>query len=336
MTDGGVERRRHLGRRLTDRQTAVLDLVATGLENKEIAHLLGISEQAVKEHVSALLRRLEAHNRAALAEAAARLRIIGTPDVSSEWLSVLFLRAPLFIALLEGREHRFVAVNDAYRKAVGPQELIGQTFREAFPDLDEAGIVQLLEEAYRTGEPQSRPEIPTRWYRQLPDRPTLGYLTTLVQPMRRADDTIGGVVFFALDVTEEVVARNAAQQLGDERKAILEQLPSGVITVTPAGVISSVNETGKRILSVGDEIIGRSAWDALSFIDPNDGGVVPESERPLRRALRGEHVAARDLRGVVTASGEPVDLRVSAAPLFDGGGGVRGAVAVFTPSRVLS
>src|SRR6266702_317838 len=154
------ERRRTRGRRLTDRQTAVLELVASGLGNKEIAHELGISEQAVKEHVSNLLRLLAAPNRAALGDAAATLRVVGTTEVAPEWLGLLFLHAALHVALLEGDAHRFIAVNDAYRRAAGPRELIGRTFREVFPDLDEAGVVRLIEDAYRTGEPQSAPAVP--------------------------------------------------------------------------------------------------------------------------------------------------------------------------------
>src|SRR2546428_1901844 len=88
------ERRRPPGRRLTDRQTAVLELVSEGLENKEIGHRLGISEQAVKEHVSNLLRLLSAPNRAALADAAAMLRGVGSTHLASEWPGVRLLPPP--------------------------------------------------------------------------------------------------------------------------------------------------------------------------------------------------------------------------------------------------
>ncbi len=128
------ERRHTRGRRLTDRQTAVLEFVAAGLGNKEIAHELGISEQAVKEHVSNLLRLLAAPNRAALGEAAAMLQFVGTADLGPEWLGLLYLRAPLLIALLEGADHRFISVNEAYRRAAGPRELLGHTFRQAYPE----------------------------------------------------------------------------------------------------------------------------------------------------------------------------------------------------------
>jgi PAS domain S-box-containing protein len=331
----GRERRHTRGRRLTDRQTAVLELVAAGLGNKEIAHELGISEQAVKEHVSNLLRLLAAPNRAALGEAAAMLQFVGTADLGNEWLSLLFLRAPLLIALLEGADHRFISVNEAYRRAAGTRELLGRTFREAYPDLDETGIVTLLDESYRAGEPRSSAALSATWYRDPPDAMARGFLTTFVQPMRQADGTVGGVVLFALDVTDEVEARNAARDLSVERDAILEQLPSGVVTVDVEGRVSTINAMGRRILGVGDEAIGQYAWEALTFIDPRTGQPVPSYERPLRRALRGEAQGPSEFRGLVTATGTTIEMRVSAAPLFGADGKVRGAVAVFTPSRPL-
>ncbi|MEZ4453974.1 MAG: LuxR C-terminal-related transcriptional regulator [Nannocystaceae bacterium] len=49
--------------RLTQRQRGVLELVAKGLTNDEIASVLGIGAETVKSHVSALLRVLEVDNR---------------------------------------------------------------------------------------------------------------------------------------------------------------------------------------------------------------------------------------------------------------------------------
>lgn len=48
---------------LTDRQVEVLQLIAEGLSNKEIARRLGLSENTVKIHVSAVFRVLGVHNR---------------------------------------------------------------------------------------------------------------------------------------------------------------------------------------------------------------------------------------------------------------------------------
>ena len=59
--------------RLTERERDVLRLIAQGLQSKQIARTLGISERTVKFHTSALLRKLDAENRAqAVAHAAHR------------------------------------------------------------------------------------------------------------------------------------------------------------------------------------------------------------------------------------------------------------------------
>jgi len=49
---------------LTNRETQILTYVAEGNSNKEIAHILSISEQTIKNHVSAILRKLNANDRA--------------------------------------------------------------------------------------------------------------------------------------------------------------------------------------------------------------------------------------------------------------------------------
>ena len=48
---------------LSPRQVAVLEQLAQGLSNKQIAHELGIAEPTIKMHVSALLRALGVQNR---------------------------------------------------------------------------------------------------------------------------------------------------------------------------------------------------------------------------------------------------------------------------------
>jgi two-component system NarL family response regulator len=49
--------------RLTDRETEVLTLVAKGMNNREIARELFISENTVKNHVRNILEKLHLHSR---------------------------------------------------------------------------------------------------------------------------------------------------------------------------------------------------------------------------------------------------------------------------------
>lgn len=51
------------GKMLTNRQSQVLELVAKGMSNKQIAFEMGVSEATVKLHINALLRSIGATNR---------------------------------------------------------------------------------------------------------------------------------------------------------------------------------------------------------------------------------------------------------------------------------
>ncbi len=49
---------------ITYRETQILNYIANGHTNKQIAYILRISEQTIKNHVSAILRKLHANDRA--------------------------------------------------------------------------------------------------------------------------------------------------------------------------------------------------------------------------------------------------------------------------------
>jgi len=57
---------------LTHRETQILNYIANGNSNKQIAHILEISEQTIKNHVSSILRKLNANDRAHAAVLAIR------------------------------------------------------------------------------------------------------------------------------------------------------------------------------------------------------------------------------------------------------------------------
>jgi NarL family two-component system response regulator YdfI len=61
---------------LTPREVDVLEWVAAGLPNKAIAARLGISDQTVKFHISAIYAKLNAHNRTDAVRIGVRLGLI--------------------------------------------------------------------------------------------------------------------------------------------------------------------------------------------------------------------------------------------------------------------
>jgi DNA-binding CsgD family transcriptional regulator len=60
-----AERRRHPVRELTARQWQLMDMVAAGYTNANIARRLGVSEGTVRKHLENIYRRLQVSSRAA-------------------------------------------------------------------------------------------------------------------------------------------------------------------------------------------------------------------------------------------------------------------------------
>jgi DNA-binding NarL/FixJ family response regulator len=67
------------GMRLTERELEVLRLVATGMNNREIAKQLVISENTVKNHVRNILEKLQLHSRMEAVMYAVREKLLDIP-----------------------------------------------------------------------------------------------------------------------------------------------------------------------------------------------------------------------------------------------------------------
>jgi len=64
----GISRTDKTMEHLTPKQLVVMELVAEGLSNKEIAEKLFIAEKTVKNHIQAIFLKIEAKNRTQVAK----------------------------------------------------------------------------------------------------------------------------------------------------------------------------------------------------------------------------------------------------------------------------
>lgn len=69
---------------LTERETAVLQLLAQGASNKEIAHDLSLGEKTVKTHVSNILSKLGVQSRTQAALLSVQLGLVPSPSLNQE------------------------------------------------------------------------------------------------------------------------------------------------------------------------------------------------------------------------------------------------------------
>ena len=314
---------------LTDRQREVLELVADGLENKEIAGLLGISEQGVKQQVSVLLKKFDAPSRAVLARTALTMKLLGTSHHAADIpVEYLFDRAPLLIGMTSGPEHVLVLVNRAVREMFGERHYIGLRLREAFRDAD-ADVFAHLARIYETGTAYRTNEQRVRF--TLPDgTPREVYLSFIAEPRRSVDGAVDGVVFYGWDISENVRMRERLQRLTVEQRTLVEQLPVGVIYTDERAHPVLVNPVARRILG------GTFDPDRPMYAQLDDWSVRFSSNgKPLGPGITP---SARAIAGwpfdgeceLTTPDGREVRLQISARPLHDERGGVTGAVLLLT------
>ena len=155
-----------------------------------------------------------------VAETTARVRGEAALAAERERLRSLVLHMPAPVALLEGPEHRYTLVNDAYKRVSGGgRDVTGLTPPEAFPELAGSGIYELFDRVYETGAPWDGPETLVRY-----DRDGTGVIDTWFnlrfEPVRDRDGRVAAVFNFAVDVTDQVRARREVERLlADVRRA---------------------------------------------------------------------------------------------------------------------
>ena len=157
--------------------------------------------------------------RAAQAEAAAQRR-----EQEREAFTQIFAHTPAAICIQRGPQHRYEYVNAAYQQFFPSRALLGRTVAEALPETVDAGIVDLLDHVYRTGETYFGHELPLRVAQPDGQPPRQMYFTFTYQAYRE-NGAIVGISTFAYDVAEQVLARQQQQLLLRE---LFEQAPVAI------------------------------------------------------------------------------------------------------------
>jgi serine phosphatase RsbU (regulator of sigma subunit)/anti-sigma regulatory factor (Ser/Thr protein kinase)/anti-anti-sigma regulatory factor len=183
---------------------------------------------------------------------------------------------PAVLLALAGPDHRIVAANAAYRAVTGRPDVIGLSYREAFPEIEGQQLYELLDRVYTTGEL----ETGKGWRAQI-DRAPGGiqeiYGDFTVAPRRAADGTVNGLMVIATEVTEHVAVRRAARQRAKDardgyeaaaRQAVAELQRALLPTALP--VLPQLRIAARYQVAGHDQAAGGDWFDAI----PLAGGSV--------------------------------------------------------------
>lgn len=185
----------------------------------------------------------------------------------------VFEHVPMLLVGLEGPDHRFVAVNAAYRVLSPPIDSIGLLTREVYPELVSQEIIQMFDRVYQTGEPQSG----TEWRVQA-DFDGAGqaqehFFDFIVTARRAQDGTVEGVQLAFTDVTDRVQTRMAAEARLEELSERYRNVRDSATVMQQAllapsvPVIPGADVTAQYLVAAEDTAAGGDWFDAIPLGD---------------------------------------------------------------------
>ena len=132
-------------------------------------------------------------------------------QVAEERLREIISQAPVAMAVLRGKEHRFEITNALYEELIAHRQVVGMPFRDALPELKGQGIYELLDRVYASGEPYVANELALMIERRT-GKIEETFFSFVYQPLREQDGTIVGIAIVASDVTPQVQARKGLEE----------------------------------------------------------------------------------------------------------------------------
>jgi anti-anti-sigma factor len=227
----------------------------------------------------------------------------------------IFENIPAMVVGLEGPDHRFIAVNAAFRAFNPLLNTVGKTAREVYPELESQQIYDMFDRVYRTGEPQTGSE----WRLQV-DLQGSGveerYFDFLVTPRRAADGSIEGVQVVFDDVTARVQARLASEARVEELSERYRNARDSATVMQQALLAASVpivpgaDIAAEYLVAAEDTAAGGDWFDALALGDTlvlvvgdvvGHGVEAAAVMSQLRTALRMQITAGRTITEALVA-----------------------------------
>ena len=211
----------------------------------------------------------------------------------------LFQQAPGFIAILRGPALTYEFVNDAFVRLFGDRDYIGRTVREAFPEIEGQGFLDLMDQVYATGERHVARNTPVQ-LQATPGGPAEErFLDFINEPVVDKSGAVTGLFVEGHDVTDARRATEALRQSEARLRALNADLERQVVersrdrgrtwqvspdllsVINPQGQFESTNPAWQAVLGWSAEEMARTPWSDL--VHPDDLGPSIASFEALMR-----------------------------------------------------
>ena len=189
----------------------------------------------------------------------------------------------------------------ATEETAGSRALIGRTVRQAFPEIEQRGLIGLLDGVYESGQRHLAIEL-----RPQADQPAATrFLDFVYEPITDAHGTVTGSFVEGFDTTDIVGANRLVREVDSRRKEVLDSMAEGFIVLDHDYRVLEINAEGLRLDGRPKaQIIGRVHWDLW----PASVGTLVEAN--YRHAMMQREPVAFEQRYVGEGHDLCLDIRV--------------------------
>lgn len=207
----------------------------------------------------------------------------------------LFAQAPGFVCFLRGPEHIFELVNAEYQRLTGHRELIGRSVREALPEVDGQGFLELLDQAFASGEPIVRRQAPVRLRRD-PQGPLEElFVDFLYQPITESSGRVSGIFVLGHDVTEQRRAEDEVRSYREHLEELVRERTAALLQSEAERQAAEAALLQAQKLEAVGKLTGGIAHDFNNMLQIIGGNL-----QLLRRSLGADETALRRLDSAVS------------------------------------
>lgn len=248
-------------------------------------------------------------------------------DIERQRFNDLYFQAPSCMGILKGPDHVYELANPLYLELIGVEDVIGKTVKDVLPELEKQGILKFLDTVYETGETFSANEMLVQFDHHRNGELVDTYLNFIYQANRNEEGIIDGILFFASDVTELVLARKKIEESKKRYKELIENLPIATYSCDLEGRILLYNKAAVTLWGREPEI-GVDMWCGSMKIYSKNGEPLPIDLYPMVRALKEGRKITNQEMTIERPNGDKLNVLPYPVPYTDSTGQVIGAVNV--------
>lgn len=235
-----------------------------------------------------------------------------------------FMNAPAGIAILKDDKHIYEFANAAYEKLANIKITIGKTFQELFPEMEEQGLIDMLDTVFYTGEPFIANELPIVVKDKTTGKLVLGYYNIVVHPLKDDNGNTVRLLSHTVEVTQQVEARKQIEASHQRFGAAIEAVQGILWTNNAIGEMEAEQPGWAALTGQSYEEYKGHGWTTAVHPDDAEPTIAAWNE-----AVNESKTFVFEHR-VKTKSGQWELFSIKAIPLLNDDGSIREWIGVHT------